>query len=173
MNRNVATVARLLGAQLAGVAAAVHLWWGLPRLIVYLQAGSFADPRPYLFVPSAILLLVAATAILLGVPARRLAALSVGVMLTYAVGYAWWHLTDHGGMIPGGHTDTPVATVVGHLLDDPLAMVAMVTELLGSAALAVLFVAEGSTDAAQDETGRGVDGEMVDGGEMADPRAEE
>ena len=166
MNRNVVTVARLLGAQLAGVAAAVHLWWGLPRLIVYLQAGSFADPRPYLFVPSAFLLLVAATAILLGVPARRLAALSIGIMLTYAVGYAWWHLTDHGGMIPGGHTDTPVATVAGHLLDDPLAMIAMAAELLGSAALAVLFAADDPDESAQATRG-------LDGGEVADPRAEE
>ena len=143
MNADATWIARLVGAQLAGIAAAIHLWWGVPRLAVYLQVGSVVDPRPYLFVPSAFLLLVAATGLLVGVPARRLSALAISIMLTYLIGYTWWHLGDHGGLIPGGHAHNPVATVAAHLADDPLALVAVVAEALGSAVLAALFVATG------------------------------
>lgn len=134
---------RLLAVQAAVVTAAVHLAWALPRLAVYLPLGQFADLRPYLFVPASLVLLGVATAELRGVHARRLYSLAVGVLLTFAAGYAWWHLTGHGGLVPGHRAADPVATVLGHLLDDPLAFVAMLAELVGAAAFAALYVLEG------------------------------
>jgi hypothetical protein len=137
------TIVRLVAIQAALAAAAIHLYWAIPKLLVYLPIGSFADPRPYLFVPSALILLGVATAEAKGIRSRRLYALAIGVLLTYALGYVWWHLGDHGGLFPGHHSAHPVQTVVSHLLDDPLAFAAMFVELIGAAAFGALFVGDG------------------------------
>lgn len=54
MNDSWAAVVQLVGVQFALVSAVIHLWWGFPRLLVYLPIASFADPRPYLFVISGV-----------------------------------------------------------------------------------------------------------------------
>ena len=35
--------------------AAIHVYWGFPRLVLYLQVGRAPDPRPFLFVASAVM----------------------------------------------------------------------------------------------------------------------
>jgi signal transduction histidine kinase len=147
MNDSWAAVVELIGVQLALVSAAIHLWWGLPRLFVYLSAGSFADPRPYLFVISAVAIVVGSVALFLGGPPRVLYVLGIGAMLTYALGYAAWHLTGHGGFLSfvtgyGHDIENPLATVLGHLAADLLALAAMVVELGAIACFALLLYHE-------------------------------
>ena len=133
MNDSRASIVQFVGVQLALVSAGIHLWWGVPRLLVYLPIGSFADPRPYLFVLSGIAIFAGAVVLYFGGPPRVLYALGTGVMLAYVFGYAAWHLTGHGGFLPGvtgyGHAENPLRVVWSHLADDPLAMAAMTVEL--------------------------------------------
>ncbi|WP_435126271.1 hypothetical protein [Halobaculum sp. D14] len=142
MNDRAATVLRIIGVQAAAVAAAVHLFVGLPKLAVYLPLLSAADPRPYLFVPSAVLLLVLAAVVVRGAHHRRLYALTAGVLGTYLVGYCWWHLTGHGGLYSGHGVGNPVTIVAGHLATDALALVSFAAELVGVAAFLALFVGD-------------------------------
>ncbi len=132
-------VARLVAGQAAFVAATVHLWWGFPRLFAYLQAGSFADPRPYLFVPSGLVLLGVVGAMLLGRRDKALYAVAAAVLAAYVLGYVWWHLGDHGGLVPGGHAQGPLATILEHLLAEPRDFVSMFAELVGLGAFAALL----------------------------------
>jgi hypothetical protein len=150
---------RIVGVQLAVVSAAIHLWWGLPRALVYLRVGTVADPRPYLFVVSAVAVVVGVAWLYAGGPRRKLYALGASVMALYAVGYVWWHLGGHGGAIPGvqgyGHPDLSNLGVLlsdGHLFR-PLDALAMVTQLGALACfLGLLFgpVAESADTPASD-----------------------
>ena len=141
MDDAAATVTRVVGVQAAAVSAVIHLIEGLPDLAVYLPLLSFRDPRPYLFVPSGLLLLAIAGALLYGYRYRRLYSLGAGVMGVYLVGYVWWHLTDHGGLVPAHDVANPVAEIASHLVADPPALVAFGAEVLGVVTFLVLFVA--------------------------------
>ncbi|WP_101298059.1 hypothetical protein [Halegenticoccus soli] len=149
MDDTTEAVLKFLGVQGTLVAALIHLWIGLPLLFVYLPLGSFADPRPYLFVPSALLLLVVLVGIYLDRAVRPLYALGALILLGYAAGYAWWHLTDHGGLLPAHPEGSPVALVIEHLFEDAVAFVSKVAELVGAGAFIALLVGGGSeSDAA-------------------------
>ena len=152
MNDSWAAIVKLVGVQLALVSAVIHLWWGVPRLLVYLPIGSLADPRPYLFVISGVAIFIGAAILSLGGPPRILYALGIGTMLAYALGYVAWHLTGHGGFLPGvagyGHAEDPLQVVVDHLADDPLALAAMVVELGAVACFALLIYHETTRRAA-------------------------
>lgn len=165
MDDRTATVLRLLAVQAALVSAAIHLLEGVPKLLVYLPILSFADPRGYLFVPSALLLVGLSAAIVRGARHRRLYSLSAGVLLAYTAGYAWWHLTDHGGLVPSHEVTNPVATIGEHLLQDPLAFVAFVVQVGGALLFLALFVG----DPELPETGAsGADAGSETAGERAD-----
>ncbi|PSQ04561.1 hypothetical protein BRC97_11305 [Halobacteriales archaeon QS_6_71_20] len=142
MDGRTASVLRVVGVQAALVSAAIHLIEGVPDLLVYLPLLSVRDPRPYLFVPSALLLVALATLIVRGSRHRRLYSLTAGVLLAYTAGYAWWHLTDHGGLVPSHEVSDPVGEVAGHLATDPVALVAFVAQAVGAACLLALFVAD-------------------------------
>lgn len=146
MNDSRASLVRLVGVQLALVSAGIHLWWGFPRLLVYLPVGSFADPRPYLFVVSGIAIFLGVFVLTRGGPSRPLYALGIGAMLAYVFGYAAWHLAGHGDFLPGvsgyGHAENPLGVVWGHLVADPLAMAAMTAELGAIACFALLVYHE-------------------------------
>ncbi|SHH11071.1 hypothetical protein [Halobaculum gomorrense] len=163
MDDRLASVLRVFGVQAALVSAAIHLFEGLPRLFVYLPRLSFRDPRPYLFVPSALLVVVLATLVVRGSHDRRLYSLSAGVLLTYSVGYTWWHLTDHGGLLPSHEVTDPVGEVIAHLAGDPIAFVSFAAQALGAAAFLVLFVADP----------RASGGDPSDGAALADRAGEE
>lgn len=113
---------RIIGVQFGLAAVGLHFIWGLPRALVYIETGTLADPRPYLFVISG----VAVTLALLGlymVPEyfseRRVFAFAAATMVVWIGGYVWWHLGGHGGAIPGvqgyGH---PTLSNVGILFSD-------------------------------------------------------
>lgn len=144
MDDRTASLLRVLGVQAALVSAAIHLIEGLPRLLVYLPILSFRDPRPYLFVPSALLLVGLATVVVRGSHDRRLYSLGAGVLLTYSVGYAWWHLTDHGGLLPSHDVSNPVGEIAAHLASDPIALVSFAAQAIGAAAFLALFVVDPS-----------------------------
>jgi len=69
-----------------------------------------------------------------------------GVVLAavYVVGYFAWHVTGHGGFLPGRepllHGVSPLENVIIHLTGDPCAMVAKGTELAMGAVLAALYL---------------------------------
>jgi hypothetical protein len=164
MRERTARVLRMVGVQLAVVAAAIHLWWGVPRAVVYLRAGTAADPRPYLFVVSALLVFAGVVALYAGANQRALFGLGAGVMALYAVGYVQWHLGGHGGIVPGvegyGHGGP---SVVGTLLSSdhlfrPLDALAMSAELGALACFLALLLrgppsirVGGTTDATADD----------------------
>ena len=128
-----------VAAALAYLVAVVHLFHpthGFLRLVVVLGADPgllLADPRPVAFVVSAAAILLAVPAVIRGYPERRAFALGAGLMVVYLVGYFAWHLTGHGGFLPGReplyHGLTPVEAVVSHLTTDPWAAAAVVLEV--------------------------------------------
>ncbi|SDL89454.1 hypothetical protein SAMN04487949_0091 [Halogranum gelatinilyticum] len=141
MDETTESVLHFLGVQGTLVSALIHLWLGLPLLAIYLPLWEFADVRGYLFVPSALLLLVVLAGLYFDRAVRPLLAVGVVVLLGYVAGYVWWHLGDHGGFVPGGHSHaSPVSLVVEHFVDDPLAFFAIVVELVGASAFVGLLV---------------------------------
>ncbi|MFC7069932.1 hypothetical protein [Halobaculum lipolyticum] len=153
MDVRTASVLRVLAVQATLVSAAIHLIEGVPNLLVYLPLGSFADPRPYLFVPSALLLVALATTIVRGARHRRLYSLTAGILLAYSAGYAWWHLTDHGGLVPSHEVTNPVGEVLAHLASDPVALVAFAAQAGGAACLLALFIGDPDLPANGDRSG--------------------
>lgn len=101
------------------------------------------DPRPVLFVLSGLALLVGVKLVLWGLPRKPIYALGMGLMLAYVVGYFAWHLTGHGGFLPGRtahhHGGGPLAAVVSHLRAYPIASASKFVELGLLAVLAVLY----------------------------------
>lgn len=136
-------------AALTYLVAAVHLFHpkhGFGRLVLVLMADPgllLADPRPAAFVLSGIALLLAVPVAALGVPRRPLYGLGLALMASYVVGYFAWHLSGHGGFLPGReplyHGLAPHQAVFSHLGGDPWAAVAVIAELLLAAILVLLL----------------------------------
>lgn len=143
----------VVGAGFAYLVAGIHLAHpklGLPRLVLLTQFQSLEllanDPRPVVFVISGV-------AIILGVPLaatnhyqKPIYVIGILLMLTYISGYFAWHLSGHGGFLPGReplyHGLTPVQAVVAHLGSDSWAAVAIVAEMMLIGVLAVLYLRE-------------------------------
>lgn len=128
------------GVMLAVVAGALHFVWGLPRGIVYLQAGRFPDPRPFLFVASALAIAGVAIWLARDGPRRPLLGGLAALMAVYLVGYGWWHLGSHGGALFGGltplrHETDPLTLFIDHLLADAFVLATVVVEVAAIAAL--------------------------------------
>lgn len=138
-----------VAAALAYLVAALHLFHpshGFARLVLVLSADPgllLADPRPLGFVLSSVAVLVAVPAVLRGVPERPVVALGAVLMVVYLLGYFGWHLSGHGGFLPGReplyHGLTPFEAVVSHLTTDPWAAAAVVLELALLGVLAALL----------------------------------
>lgn len=141
----------LVGVQLAVVSAAVHVWWGFPRFLVYARAGTFPDPRPPLFLLSAAAVLVGVVALAAGVRKRPLYAAGLAVMAGYSLGYVGWHLGDHGGFLPGltgaTHTEPALPILLAHLAD-PADAVAMAAQIGAICCFAALLAVDGASDEA-------------------------
>ena len=141
------------GVVLALVAGGLHLVWGLPRALVYALAGTYPDPRPFLFVASAVAVAAAAVWLARGGPRRPLLGTLAAVVAAYLLGYAGWHLGSHGGaLFPGltplRHGGSVVATLLDHLGADAFVLVTTVVEVAALAALlASLAMGDGSTTA--------------------------
>lgn len=144
------TYLRYIGAALTYLVAGIHLFHpqrGFPRLVTVLGTGDLSlllyDPRPVLFVLSGFALITGVKLVILGLPRRPIYALGISLMLTYLVGYFAWHLTGHGGFLPGReplyHGLHPVEAVIAHLAEYPLARVAKLAELALLLVLVALY----------------------------------
>lgn len=151
-----------VGFTLALFVAVVHLFHpthGFPKLLVLLGTGDvsllLADPRPALFVLSAFGILLGVQFAVADVARNYVYVLGMVLAATYFVGYFAWHLTGHGGFLPGReplyHGLTPVQAVVTHLASSPLAALAKLSEVALFAVLNVLYRQE--TAPAGDEAG--------------------
>ncbi|MEA1930944.1 MAG: hypothetical protein U9O06_05280 [Euryarchaeota archaeon] len=114
---------RLAAIQATLVVAAVHLLWAIPRLSVSLLVNPVADARPFVFVPTALLLVAISVALFRGHRYRRLSALGGGTLAALFVGYILW-------------SSEPLLVA---LAGDPLAAVSKAAELVGIAAFALLY----------------------------------
>jgi hypothetical protein len=129
--------------------AALHLFHpshGLGQLLLVLSVDPellLADPRPALFVLSGIALVLGVPAVLSGWRKKPIYALGIALMATYIVGYFAWHLTGHGGFLPGReplyHGLQPHEAVVTHITGDLWAAAAVVFEALLADLLAILY----------------------------------
>lgn len=139
-----------VGAALAYLVAGVHLFHptrGFPRLVTLLGTGDPSllvhDPRPLVFVLSAIAVLLGIKLVILGIERKRIYVLGMVLVTAYFVGYFAWHLSGHGGFLPGReplyHGLHPVEAVVAHLVDHPLVALAKLAEVALFAVLAVLY----------------------------------
>lgn len=139
-----------VGAGLAYIVSGIHLFHpqrGFPRLIALLTTGNASllgyDPRPVAFVLSGLGIFVGIKLVLLDVQRKRVYGLGVALMATYLVGYFVWHLSGHGGFLPGReplyHGVGPVEAVVEHLAEYPLARVSKIAEAALIGVLVVLY----------------------------------
>jgi hypothetical protein len=146
---------RYLAAALAVVVAAIHLFHpdlGIWALFVYLGVPAIPDPRPPLFVLSAVAILLGIALVADGVLDVRIAALAgMVLMVSFVVGYFAWHMFGHGAWWPWGagmgghsHSFTEILFDEHHLRDDPIALASKVAELALLVVLAVLYAGESS-----------------------------
>lgn len=161
-------VSGLLGRNLGVVAggltylvAVIHLFHpdrGLPRLAILSATDNLGllatDPRPVAFVVAGTLLLLGPQAAMLNVRRRAFYLAGMAIAATFFVGYFVWHLTGHGGFIPGRppnyHGLNPIVAVVDHLVTYPVAALSKAAEAALFAALFVLYRREGAAGASDD-----------------------
>ncbi|XVH31277.1 hypothetical protein ACNS7O_12905 [Haloferacaceae archaeon DSL9] len=136
---------RIVAAVLALAVAAIHIYWGFPRLVLQLQVMMVPDPRPTVFVATGIAIVLGIARVLDGSNPKPIYLLGIGLMLAYLLGYVAWHtVLGHGGFWPWGpehhaHGGPALAVVAEHLRADFLALVSKVLELALLVVLAVLY----------------------------------
>lgn len=138
--------------QLAAVVAGLHLYWGIPRLVtaVRIDQPIYWDPRPLLFVSSAVGILVAVLLVRQRVLSRvRAYVLGIGLMLTYILSWAYWHLAGHTVVVPWiqrtpepSHDTNPLFVLAEHLVGSPIDGVSKTAETLLLLVLVVLLYEE-------------------------------
>ncbi len=145
---------RYIAAGLAYLVAALHLFHpkrGFPRLALILTLDQpldhiLYDPRPAAFVLSGLAIIIGVKLVLLGFSRKPIYALGMALIATYFVGYFVWHLTGHGGILPGReplyHGLHPVASVISHLQEYPIARASKIAEAMLFAILAFLYYNE-------------------------------
>lgn len=154
MDRSV-RIARAAAGGLVFVTASYHLWWGFPRMLVYLTGlesltsqGLVPDPRPFLFVAFAVVLLVSpylVTRDLLSL--RRAYLIGIALMLLSFAAWVVWHETGHGALLPGiaapeatGHSHGGVLyTIYDHYVTTPTEGIVKSVELLAAGLFAWLL----------------------------------
>lgn len=161
MNEGSARMLQYVVATLVLVSAGVHLWWDLPRFLVYahprtltfyIESGSVPDPRPFLFVVLALAVAIGILAAWWGLIQYRTAyALGIVLMLGSIGGWVLWHTAlEHG--IPLTAADPTAAaaatedhhqgvldTVIEHALVIPLEGATKIVELAAVIVFAVLL----------------------------------
>jgi hypothetical protein len=136
-------------AVLAYVVAALHLSHpslGFGRLALLVSVNPellLADPRAVAFVLSGIALLAGVPLASVGRRRRVVYALGIALVAVYVLGYFAWHLSGHGGFLPGReplhHGLQPHEAVVNHLSGSVWAAAALVAEVLLGGVLIVLY----------------------------------
>ncbi|WP_284010143.1 hypothetical protein [Haloarcula pelagica] len=157
MDRRLVTGLRATAAALVFVTAAFHLWWGLPRSIIYLQAaegfllrGLPPDPRPFFFVAFAAILLAGPYLVTRRYVSLRNGYLAGMVLLAGSIGaWVFWHATGHGAFLvngfdaPGGgaghHGGSLLLLIADHFVTEPVESAIKTVEFLGVAAFVTLL----------------------------------
>ena len=159
MDTRTARVLRGAAAALVFATAAYHLWWGLPRSLIYLQAiesltgrGLPPDPRPFLFVAMAALLFTGPYLVTRRVIGLRDAYIAGTVVLLASIAaWVFWHTTGHGAIFVdgfsapsaggGGHNhDTgTIALVLDHFVVEPVEGVIKIIEMSAIAIFVTLL----------------------------------
>jgi hypothetical protein len=140
----------VIGAGLAYLVAGIHLTHpklGFPRLVLLAQFQSLEilsnDPRPFVFVVSGIAIILAVPLAATDRFRKAIYALGFLLILSYIVGYFAWHLSGHGGFLPGRqplyHGMTPLEAVVAHLSGDLRAGISKLAEFALLTILIVLY----------------------------------
>jgi hypothetical protein len=163
MHRAVRETAVLAVAGLIFVTAAYHLWWGLPRSILYAQALGFLlvqnlppDPRPFLFVGYGIILFAGPMLVTREyLSARRAYAAGAVLMVLAILGWLAWHASGHGAPLHGdavgpvvgddGHSHGQlglVSLVLEHYVTEPIEGVIKSVELVAGVLFAWLWYTE-------------------------------
>jgi hypothetical protein len=164
MDESGARVLRYVAAALVFVSAGVHLWWGLPRFLVYarpqtlafyVESGGIPDPRPFLFVGLVLAVVVGTVAAWRGFIKYRTAyALGIVLMAGSIGGWVLWHtVLNHGVALTAAdpaaaavateeHHQGVVDTVIEHAIVIPLEGGTKVVELAAVVVLAVLLWAD-------------------------------
>lgn len=148
------TQLRYIGAALAYLVAGIHLFHpkrGFPRLVLLVATDNLnlliSDPRPLLFVVSGLAIIIGALLFVWGFPRKPLYIGGIALMLTYLVGYFGWHLSGHGGFLPGRepiyHGLSPIQAVVEHLRTYLIARLSKVAEVLLLSVLLLLYRRDG------------------------------
>lgn len=136
MDRRTVRYLRAAAAALVFVTAAYHLWWGFPRSLVYLAAldGTVPpDPRPFLFVALALVLLAGPYLVTRDLVSLRNAYVGATLLLAGSIAaWVFWHATGHGAFLvdgfsapasDGGHshgTQSTVGLVLSHFDTEPV-----------------------------------------------------
>ena len=148
---------RYAAGALALVVAAIHVYWGFPRLVLYIQAGRAPDPRPFLFVGSAALIVLGIARVLDGRNKRAIYLAGIALMSTYIVGYGLWHTgLEHGGFWPWGpepisHSEPAWQVLLDHMRTDELGVVSKLLETMLAVVLALLYRADDDEPTAGDD----------------------
>lgn len=139
-------------AALAYLVAVLHLFHpklGFQRLVLLLSVNPevlLSDPRPIAFVLSGIAIIIGMPLVLLGLPKRVLYVIGVFLMVTYITGYFAWHLSGHGGFLPGReplyHGLAPHEAVIVHLSSDLWATLSIIAETILLIVLGALYYRE-------------------------------
>jgi hypothetical protein len=173
MDSRYVKILRAAVAALVFATAAFHLWWGLPRSIVYLQAaeglflrGLPPDPRPFFFVAFAALLLAGPYLVTRGLVSLRNAYLAGMVLLVGSIGaWVFWHATGHGAFLVDGfeaagggtghHGGSLPVLILDHFVTEPVESAIKTIEFLGVAIFVTLLWKDPAIipDRGQDEAG--------------------
>jgi hypothetical protein len=160
MQRDGRDTALLAVSGLIFVTAAYHLWWGLPRSILYAQALGFLllqnvppDPRPFLFVGYGIILMAGPMLVTREyLSARRAYAAGAVLMVLAIAGWLAWHASGHGAPLHGeavgpvvddnGHSHGQfglVSLVLDHYVTEPMEGFIKTVELVAAGLFAWLW----------------------------------
>lgn len=139
-----------VGAALAYIVAGIHLFHpklGFPRLVLLLATGNaqllVTDPRPLVFTVTALAIVAGITLAIFDADRAWMYPLGMTVVAAYFVGYFAWHLSGHGGFLPGRqplhHGVNVVDAIISHVNVSLTAAVSKVAELALLVVLGVLY----------------------------------
>jgi len=170
-------IGRMLAAGLVFVTASYHLWWGFPRMLVYLQGlsaltsqGILPDPRPFLFVALGLVLLAGPYLVTRGALTIRRAYLAgIALMVLSFAAWVFWHQTGHGAFIRGipapettSHTHGGVLySIYDHYITTPTEGIIKSVELAAAGVLAWLLRVDPAANGTVAADEKSADGDHV------------
>lgn len=125
--------------------------------MIHLQVGTLFDPRPLAFTVSGFLIIFGILLVYHGLFVQRVYIGGILLMLLFLVGYGTWHtVLEHGGFWPHihahGHHDTSAIEIIWvHLVNDTIAMVSKIFEIILAILLTILYIKESNMEMVENE----------------------